>query len=187
VFATPDLLLGILLPLIDGELRPNLFTLSAVSKSFREATLSNQFWREMCYKRWKGKWGFHLRWERALQDYFNVADQQIHQNQDEFTNFWKLRYFSEERDATRNFILFEELESLVFDFRFWIGQPTTGGDGSIVVKSGLLESVSREFRFSMPTRNDGVRSEEDTATVPPCSVRGQIVGHPCSETGIECK
>ena len=75
----------------------------------------------------------------------------------------------------------------MFDFRFWIGQPTTAGDGSILVKSGLLESASREFKFSMPTRDGGVRSEEESAIVPPYSVRGHIAGHPCSETGIECK
>ncbi len=55
VFATPDLLLDILLPLIDGELRPGFFSFSTVSKSFHEATLSNQFWLQMWYKRRKGK------------------------------------------------------------------------------------------------------------------------------------
>ena len=128
VFATLDLLLRILRPLIDEELLPALCSLSTVSKSFREATLSNQFWREMCYQRWKGKWGFHLRWEKALVDYSNIAAQQQRHPENESTDFSKSRYFAEERDATREFILADELESLVFDFRFWTGQPTAVAD-----------------------------------------------------------
>lgn len=187
VFATPDLLLDILRPLIGGELLPTLCSLSTVSKSFRQVTLSDQFWREMCYQRWKGKWGFHLRWEKALAIYSNIVGQQQRQNIEECTNFWKSRYFSEERDATRNFIHANELESLVFDFRFWIGQPTVVDDGRIVVKSGLWESASREFRFSRPSHNGGDRPEEEDISVSTYSARGHIVGHPCAETGIECK
>ncbi|KAL3806396.1 hypothetical protein ACHAXA_001163, partial [Cyclostephanos tholiformis] len=87
--------------------------------------------------------GIHLRWERALEDYSDVADHRQNHNHDEFTSFWKFRYFSEERDATRNFILAEELESLVFNFRFWIEQPTTDGDRRILVKSGNLDFAVR--------------------------------------------
>jgi hypothetical protein len=47
----------------------------------------------------------------------------------------------------------------------------------------LLESASREFQFSRPLH----RSEEDVVSVSPYSARGKIVGHPCKETGIECK
>ncbi len=183
IFATPDLLQDILCPLIDEELLP-LSSLSTVLKSFRKAILLNQIWQEMCYQQWKGKWGFHLRWEKALVDYSNIASQQQRQNEHESTEFWKSRYFAEERDATRQFILADELKSLVFDFRFWTGQPEIAVDHRcIVVKSGLLESASREFWFSRPLH----RSEEDDASVSPYSARGRIVGHPSKETGIKCK
>ncbi len=117
-------------------------------------------------------------------DYSNIAAQQQRHNENESTDFWKSRYFAEERDATRIFFLANELESLVFDFWFWTaGQSTAVDDRFIVLKSGLLESASREFRFSGPLH----RSEEDDASLSPYSARGQIVGHPCKETGIECK
>jgi hypothetical protein len=61
-------------------------------------------------------------------DYSNFAAQQQRHPENESTDFWKSRYFAEERDATREFILADELESLVFDFRFWMGQPTAVAD-----------------------------------------------------------
>eukprot|EP00579_Thalassiosira_antarctica_P024936 CAMPEP_0202013300 /NCGR_PEP_ID=MMETSP0905-20130828/25756_1 /ASSEMBLY_ACC=CAM_ASM_000554 /TAXON_ID=420261 /ORGANISM="Thalassiosira antarctica, Strain CCMP982" /LENGTH=337 /DNA_ID=CAMNT_0048572799 /DNA_START=11 /DNA_END=1024 /DNA_ORIENTATION=- len=188
IFATSDLLIDILRPLIDEDFLPALFSLSLVSKNFHQASLSDQLWREICYTRWKGKWGFHLRWKNALKDHFYSLEQEKTKqpSQDEpkpANNFWKSRYFFEEQDATRNLILAEELETLVFDFRFWIGQPTVI-DGRIVVKSGLLESASSEVRFSKPTQVCE-RSEEEDISGAMWSARGCLTGHPCKEPGIE--
>ncbi len=116
-------------------------------------------------------------------DYSNIAAQQQCKNEHESTEFWKSCYFAKERDATQKFILVDELESLIFDIRFWTGQPAAVDDRCIVAKLWLLESASREFRFSRPLHS----SEEDDASVSPYSAKGHIVGHPCKETGIECK
>lgn len=188
VFASPDLLLNILRLLIDDDFLSCLSSLALVSKSFGQATQSEQFWREMCHQRWKSKWGFHPRWERAMEDYSKdlLENQQFPQNKSKrLDNFWKARYFFVEQDATRTIILAEELETLVFDFRFWIGQPTVI-DGRIVVKSGLLESASREVRFAEATRREE-RSEEEHFSEVRWTVKGQVAGHPCRESGMECK
>ncbi|KAL7538643.1 hypothetical protein ACHAXR_008722 [Thalassiosira sp. AJA248-18] len=182
VFSSPDLLLDILIVLLDEDFLPTLHSLSLVSKNFHQATLSNQLWREMCFQRWKGKWGFHPRWEKALVDYSDSLNQKQQQSQESADNFWKARYFFEEQDATRKLILAEELESLVFDFRFWIGQPTVV-DGRIVVKSGLLDSASSEVKFVGSSH--GGRSEEEDVMGPSWNARGHLTGHPCKEPGIE--
>jgi len=205
--------------------------------------------------RWKSKFGFRGRWERALEDYYSLgldggrrrrkgggeedddggrrrrermerrwmeqqeepplvqvdeSDSSFNNNNDnnnnnnntKNNNFWKSRYFAEERDATRTRISATELEKLVFDFRFWIGQPTVVDGERIVVKSGLLESASREVRFSnsapiaMDGGDDGAESDDDDdewsllAEEFPggtWSARGRLMGHPCREPGIECE
>ena len=91
--------------------------------------------------------------------------------------FWRERYFEEEQDATRQSIGLRELNSLVFDFRFWIGHPTVV-DERIVVKSGLLQSASRDFRFQWNDDDNWDGNDE-------FSYRGTISGHPCREPGIE--
>ena len=101
-------------------------------------------------------------------------------------NFWRSRYFIEEQDSKRKRIRAEELESMVFDFRFWIGQPTVV-DGKIVVKSGLLESASRQVRFSRPSKVVVGRLDEADVLTQTWSARGHLTGHPCDEDGIECK
>ena len=101
-------------------------------------------------------------------------------------NFWRSRYFIEEQDSKRERILAEELESMVFDFRFWIGQPTVV-DGKIVVKSGLLKSASRKVRFSRSSKVVVGRLDEADVLTPKWSARGHLTGHPCDEDGIECK
>lgn len=122
-------------------------------------------------------------------DYSNYSKEQHEESIDDTSNdfcFWKERYFFEERDATRHLILAEELESLTFDFRFWIGQPEVV-DGRVVVKSGLLESASSEVRFSKHSQVglDEGSAEEDVYARPSWSARGNLTGHPCKEPGIE--
>mmetsp|Transcript_31349 Transcript_31349/g.57370 ORF Transcript_31349/g.57370 Transcript_31349/m.57370 type:complete len:433 (-) Transcript_31349:1062-2360(-) len=256
IFSTPDILVHILQILIDDDFLPSLSSLVLVSKNFREASESDQLWCRVCYGRWKSKFGFRGRWERASVDYssfvvvsdgergvdvVDVVDdkgvverprmeqQRMEQqrrmepspsslqvdepdsasknstandNDTNNNNFWKARYFAEERDATRTNISATELESLVFDFRFWIGQPTVTVDGHIVVKSGLLESASREVRFTNSTPivmdgdgdddngggDDGMENSDESREEFPggmWSARGHLMGHPCREPGIE--
>ena len=190
VFATPDLLFNILHHLIDGESSLPIYSLAAVCKDFHQVTISNQFWQRICYVRWKTKWGFQARWRKAMMDYSTFIETQ-HQQTTSTTNtnnnnFWRSRYFIEEQDSKRERILAEELESMVFDFRFWIGQPTVV-DGKIVVKSGLLESASRQVRFSRPSKVVVGRLDEADVLTQTWSARGHLTGHPCDEDGIECK
>lgn len=94
----------------------------------------------------------------------------------ETSSFWKERYKAVEQSVAGNndtIIRTRELESLVFDFRFWMGQPGVSRE-HVVVESGLMQSASRRLRF--------VESPEPTG-----DTRGHIIGHPSNETGIECK
>lgn len=182
-FASPDILLNILLPLVDGDVFPAICNLSLVSKAFHHATLSNEFWKRMCYQRWMRKWGFHPRWERALLDYSRCMQQKQSGSN---SGYWRSRYLFEEQDARRGLLMARELSSMVFDFRFWVGRPTVV-DGRIIVRSGLLTSASRDVRFALAKeRSLEDRREVDNAT-PTWSARGNVTGHPCNDPGIECK
>ena len=195
VFASSDLVFNILRPLIDGDpcTTIGLLQLSTVSKSFQNTVQSNQFWGDICYQRWKTKWGFWIRWNKALSDYNSLIEPG---NEESLINFWKSRYFHEERDARRRLITADELVSLVFDFRFWLGHQIINEDGDLITKSGLFESASRDLRFSVVPSDldeydgEGVgasHSQIPLHTIPASSARGQIKGHPMYETGIECK
>lgn len=180
-FATPDLILHIICPLIDHKSLPALISLSTVSTNFLQTIRTSEtFWRELCYQRWKEKWGFYRRWESAMKDYdgFNKCEER---RRDSGVTFWRERYFEEEQDATRRSINMRELNSLVFDFRFWIGQPTVV-DERIVVKSGLFQSASREVRFHW--RNDEEHNRVDDGNEE-WLYRGELTGHPCQDPGIE--
>ena len=195
VFASSDLIFNILRPLIDGDpcTTIGLLKLATVSKSFQNTVQSNQFWCDICYQRWKTKWGLRIRWNKALSDYNSLIELG---NEESLINFWKSRYFHEERDARRRLITADELVSLVFDFRFWLGHQIINEDGDLITKSGLFESASRDFRFSVVPSDldeydgEGVgasHSQIPLHTIPASSARGQIKGHPMYETGIECK
>lgn len=194
-FATPDLLLDIIRHLIDDDFLPALSSLSLVSKNFHRASLSDRLWREVCYRRWKSKFGFRARWEKAVADCppagpdrgGRTTRRSPNDEPGSASDFWRARYFAQEEDAARSLILAEELEALTFDFRFWIGRPTVV-DGRIVVRSGLLESASEEVRFSNAAPVSGNSEEEDDDDAGPAwSARGHLTGHPCGEPGIECR
>jgi hypothetical protein len=179
VFASPDLVFNILRLLIDGDPSTTigLIKLSTVSKSFHDTILSNQFWCDICYQRWKNKWGFRIRWNKALSDYNSLIIDIG--NEESLINFWKSRYFHEERDAKRRLITADELVSLVFDFRFWLGHQSINEEGDLIATSGLFESASRDLRFCY-----GLSNFDDRGCGAP---RGHIEGHPMYETGIDCK
>lgn len=185
VLNSPELLLNIIRIIADGNCVQSIKILSMVSRNFYTATLSDRLWREMCYQRWRWKWGFHKRWEKALVDSGEDAcnRKEVHPII-EHENFWKSRYKTEEENATNPYITADELETLVFDFRFWLGQPILIDEDHIQFKSGLIESASREFRFLRNVREREWSSHEGEG---PWSAKGHIVGHPSNEVGIECK
>ena len=87
--------------------------------------------------------------------------------------FWQSRYRAEEDGAAKQKITADELENLVFDFRFWMGEPTILGDEQIKFKSGLVDSASREFRF---LRNARERQERWSAEGPFWNAKGHVLG-----------
>lgn len=177
VFNSPELLLDIIRMIADCNSIQSITDLSLVSEGFYNATVSERLWREMCYLRWKQKWGFHKRWENALND-------SIEAQSNNTERFWYSRYRSEEEGAKIQRITAEELESLVFDFRFWLGEPIEAGDDHLKYESGLIESASREFRF---LRNATEREARWSGEGPYWNARGHIIGHPIDESGIECE
>jgi len=179
-FTTPELILNIIRPLIDANSLPALLSLSTISTNFLQLIRTSEtFWKELCHQRWKEKWGFHRRWEEALKHYdvFNECQGA----RDSRVTFWRQRYFEQEQDATRQSISPRELNLLTFDFRFWIGQPTVV-DERIVVKSGLLQSASKDIRFLNNEEEHQVVEEGNEDWY---SYRGALTGHPCREPGIE--
>lgn len=175
VFASPELLLLAVNQLVDVTSLPDFLSLCLVSKQFQEVLRSDEIWRELCRQRWKEKWGFVSRWERALCEFEEWK--QIGENQGGLNgSFWRLRYVQEEQDSMRRTIAAHELKDLVFDFRFWIGQPTVV-DERIVVQSGLRESASMAVRFE-DTR------EEESSNNGWWSDQGVVTGHPLGSQEI---
>lgn len=193
-FSSSDIVVRVLHALIDVDSLPYLLSLALVSKNFAHALQSDIVWREICYKRWKSKWGFHSRWKNAQNDFSSWQKEhqghiKWHSDFDDFQfnrlasrdqQFWRARYFLEEQDAKRNIILADELEQLVFDMRFWIGQPEVGE--TIIVRSGLFRSASTQVRFRFTCRNS---SRDSSSSSTWWSARGIVSGHPCNEPGIE--
>ena len=54
--------------LADAEVPSELLEISKASKSFRAAALDNIIWKEICDKKWKTKFGYRFRMERAAND-----------------------------------------------------------------------------------------------------------------------
>lgn len=180
VFNTPELLLDIIRMIADCNCIQFITDISLVSTSFYNATVSERLWREMCYQRWKQKWGFHKRWEKALNDFGTTIEAQSNNTE----RFWYSRYRSEEEGAKIQHITAEELESLVFDFRFWLGEPIEADDDNFKYQSGLTKSASREFRF---LRNASEREARWSGEGPYWNAKGHVIGHPIDESGIECE
>ena len=157
VFGTSDLMARVLLLIVDSDVpSPSLMM---VSKKFNEAFDCNLVWKKAC---------------GALEDFLGVQTLDGNDSNGGHLKFWKSRYFHEEAIGQSETISHQELSELSFDFRFFIGAPGVE-DGNIVIKSGLLESASKEVRFSSPRRSNH----------PPCLYEGDMTGHPSSEAGIK--
>ena len=110
VFASPDLVFNILRPLIDGDpsTTSSLLKLATVSKSFHDTILSNQFWCDICYQRWKTKWGFRIRWNKALSDYnsliIDIGNEESHDKTTHEINSGELMKITDTEDDTKMII-----------------------------------------------------------------------------------
>lgn len=213
VLSCPDLLVRIIVYVADGTDHQSLSKLSGVSKSFKKITKSDQFWRELCYHRWRGKWGFHKRWEKALAEYedrnvdkrpawqrraqesMDMYDiecgqekrSKMYESKSRDDYFWECRYSKEELDGIRKYMRDDELESFVFDFRYWSVQEAVWDDNRpFKLASGLYQSSSEVVRF--------VNTHESIPgfDVGPLEIRGKVVGYPKyghgdNELEVECK
>ncbi|KAL7544048.1 hypothetical protein ACHAXR_013487 [Thalassiosira sp. AJA248-18] len=113
------------------------------------ASKTNIVWRQLCQLRWREKWGFRERWERALDNFekATTSSAQQHSNQ----HFWMQTYNDEEEDAKRNSLTRDELSAMTFDYRQWFSftlfrnQPDNMRD---VLPTGLRQSLARDVTFT---------------------------------------
>lgn len=176
LFASTDLIREVATFLVDDA--ETILKLSCVSKSCYTAILvSPQIWKTTCETRWKTKWGFCERWNKALQQSEQSQQQQQQQSQRTDGHWWRETYQREEQDAKRNSITAAELHSLTFDFRFWLSQ--FWGHGNLLA-SGLKWTASQEFQFAAR------RSFQTNAAFSwPGQERGILQGHPSGRDDLE--
>ena len=99
------------------------------------AAKTNLLWKQLCKFRWKDKWGYEERWERALQSFEVQPDE----------HYWMQKYHIEEEDAKRNHLTLNELYAMKFDMRLWFSfsllrrQPQNMRD---VMPTGLRQTVA---------------------------------------------
>jgi hypothetical protein len=88
----------------------DMAALRLVSRTFREAATTDMVWRPLCQRRWKTKWGFVFRLQRAEEAVLRTG-----------RSWWKQARL-EESDSLRGALRPDELSGMVWDFRFWVGQ-----------------------------------------------------------------
>jgi len=121
----------------------------------KSASKSNSLWQQLCQIRWKTKFGYERRWNRAMKQFNERFDEE----------FWLNKYSAEERDSTRSKMRVKELSNLKFDMRQWFSmrdfrnQEVNMRD---LLPSGLRQSIARDVVFS----DDGTMkcSQQWTAT-----------------------
>jgi hypothetical protein len=144
-----------------------LAALATVSRAFVEAFASDFLWRPLCHSRWRSKWGFAERWARALREVRPSG--------------WQQRYRVEEQDGERQRITVHELHTLVFDFRFWLGQQPARGrthGGLPFVPAGVRSTSGEAFRFN--PHNPATKLLVDTEI----TTSGAVSGHPSGRTDL---
>jgi hypothetical protein len=130
-----------MLPLHENPMHlGDLEAAALVCKSFATVVHgSDEFWKRLCHARWRTKFGFRARWDRALAHTEPLR--------------WRRAFQNEESARNQTCITEEELHALTFDFRFWIGAH--GDDG--VVRTGLRRSVSTYVRLRpLPTSEQSI-------------------------------
>jgi len=100
----------------------------------------NIVWKQLCQRRWKDKWGYKKRWERALENF----------NTDPDEHYWMNAYNNEEQDAKRIYLPRDELCSLMFDWRKWFERTPQNGL--------LLTGLRRSLRLSVFCESGGLRT-----------------------------
>lgn len=91
------------------------------------AAKQNIVWKQLCQRRWKEKWGFKMRWERALENFILQPDE----------HYWMNVYNNEEEDAKRTYLTRDELSKLTFNWRSWFTPRPQNG----LLLTGLRRSL----------------------------------------------
>ena len=124
--------------LADAEAPSELLEISASCKSFRAAALDCILWKEMCDKKWKTKFGYRFRMERAKTDaernngddivefdlfVSSSSDTRPYPKAPIKAGFWYHRYWNELKMATANRITLAELCESDWSIGFWFLRP----------------------------------------------------------------
>jgi len=91
------------------------------------AAKQNIVWKQLCERRWKEKWGYKKRWERALENFTIQPDE----------HYWMNTYNNEEEDAKRTYLTRDELSKLTFNWRSWFNPRPQNG----LLLTGLRRSL----------------------------------------------
>ena len=97
------------------------------------AAKQNVVWKQLCQRRWKDKWGYKMRWERALENFTLQPDE----------HYWFNTYNNEEEYAKRVYLTRNELCNLTFDRRHWFARTPQNG----LLLSGLRKSSHYHVLF----------------------------------------
>ena len=163
-FESIDLIREIATFLVDDA--NDVAKLSVVSKTCYAAILgSPQVWRCICQTRWIKKWGYVQRWRTAGKLAKPTGP------------WWRDRYYWQESDGRRTHITAAELDTLLFDFRFWLSQ--FWGHGNLLA-SGLRWTASQNLKFS---RRHGEHANPEFSW--PGVEWGVLDGHPSGRDDLE--
>jgi len=139
------------------------------------AAKQNVVWKQLCQRRWKEKWGYKKRWERALENFTLQPDE----------HYWMNIYNNEEEDAKRLYLTRDELCRLTFDWRLWFTHPPRNGLLSTGLKrsshcavfclDGNLRLSSVDGTWNWKTENENITHftlefKRATATTPPVDI-----------------
>lgn len=122
----------------DAEAPAELLRVSMTSKSFRAAALSNIVWKEICNIKWRTKFGYKYRMERAENEGATMA-------KDERREFWYRQYQKELKLSTTKSIDLLELQNFTWSGCRWFKIPHLKHPTHL--RSGLKQPVSNNTTF----------------------------------------
>ena len=153
--------------LADAEVPSELLEISKSSKSFRAAALDNIIWREMCDQKWKTKFGYQFRMERAKKDVEEYVgddsefDLLVSSSSSEIrpyptatsddidcpkAGFWYHRYWKELKMSTVKRITLSDLREWQWSACLWF-VPPKDDDEPTVLQSGMWEAFGSGLQF----------------------------------------
>ena len=133
-----DVVANTMLFIADAEAPAELLHVSMTSKSFRAAALSNIVWKELCSIKWRAKFGYKYRMERAENEEAAMA-------KDDGREFWYRQYQKELKLSTMMSIDLHELQNFTWSGCRWFKIPHRKYPAHL--RSGLKQPVSNNTTF----------------------------------------